>query len=197
MGIARNLPMRSSRSVQGSAVAQRATLRLTRGLSTHVRWLLHSGANSAVITIGAGSGCDWQVHASGVAAHAMSIGFIDGDLWAAAGPDAYVTVGRNPLPEAWTRVPEHTTFQLGAAQLELSSSDLDHEDLSAEGSRVPLTDTKVRDAAAHVFSDGAWSPSLLGARADRKKGFTLVRVAGFLLLMAASYFAWLVLLDNV
>jgi hypothetical protein len=151
---------------------------------------VRSGGGSSITTIGASRSCDWQIHASGVAPHALSIAFMDDVLHAVAGPDAYVTVNGYPLSEAWHKVEALAVIRFGEAQLEVRWDDLCLE-------RVTWPDVQRFRAAPHAPVGDARLPSLLEAGAEPRGRTSLLRLTGLALFAAISYFAWLVILDHV
>lgn len=182
---------------RSSVTMSRAALRLTAGLSRHSKWMLRNGDSSSLTTIGASPRCDWQIQAEGVAQHAMSVGFFDGALYVASGPDTYVTLNGRPLCEVWRKVTQPAVLRFGAAQLELTPDDMRGADADAESERVTFIDAKICGPGMDAFIGGGRLPSLLETGSEAKRGVSLLRLVGCGLLTAVAYLAWLALLDRV
>ena len=186
-------------------------MRLNRGASSQVSWLLRRSANAATVTIGADPCCDWQVRAPGVPGHALSVALFDGGLFVASGPEAQVTMQGQPLPEVWKRVDEPLSVAFGAAQLEVAW-ELAEEELSMSSERErPTYPDGWQEPGERASGRGArssWvdrlsrsslldSPSVLGRSAESRKSVQLLRYAGLVLFTALVYRAWLLLLDRI
>lgn len=198
-------------SAQRSTAMERATLRLTRGVSKHAVWLLCNGCGSSLITIGASASSDWQILAPRMAGHAMSIGFIDGVLYACSGSGARVTVNGRPLPETLEKISAPGVLAFGTAELMLTSEATTAVVQSGlERERVTWPDTPAWDPPARRASSGfeasserAWrrsqmdAPSVLGREAEPQSQVGSLQHIAFATLVAASYFAWLYLLDHL
>jgi hypothetical protein len=195
-----------------STTVHHATLRLTRGLSMHEALRLPSGHGSSVITIGASPASDWQIHAPGVAGHAMSIGVVGGEVCAVSGADALVLVNGRLLAETWQTLTAPAVFALGAAELELTRDSAPHPSClhpahdSAMSSDPPSWQAAALLCGAAAPSCGAdlgrcsshmHGPSVLGQEAEPRCRTDLLHGIAFGMLTAASYLAWLYLLDRV
>lgn len=204
------MPTQTTRSHE--APAPRAVLmRLTRGASSQVSWLLRRSANAATVTIGADPSCDWQVRAPGVPRHALSVALFDGGLFIASGPEAQVMLEGEPLPEVWRRVDRPLAIALGAAQIEVAWEPPEEElSMSSERERQTFPDgwdqtgerargQGARSSWVDRLSRSSWldSPSVLGRTAESRKRTQLLRYAGLVLFTALVYRAWLLLLDRM
>lgn len=186
-------------------------MRLTRGASSQVSWLLRRAANAATVTIGSDPNCDWQVRAPGVPRHALSVALFDGGLFVAAGPNFEVMLEGQPLPEVWRRVERPLSIAFGDAQLEIAWEPAEAElSMSSERERPTFPDGW-EEPAGRAKGQGArssWvdrlsrsslldSPSVLGRVAESRKSTQLLRYAGLVLFTALVYRAWLLLLDRI
>jgi hypothetical protein len=187
-------------------------LRLARGTSTHVTWLLRSAPSAATVTIGSDASCDWQIHAHGVPRHALSVALFDGGLFVASGPTAKVSLAGEPLPEVWRRVDRTQSIAIGEAQLELVwQVPVEELSMSTERDRPTFPDDVCGEFAAPESAHAArtsWverlshsslldTPSLLGRVAESRGSSQLLRYAGLVLFTALAYRAWLLLLDRI
>jgi hypothetical protein len=183
------------RQAEDSVSMQLATLHLKRGLSAQVDWILPSAGGPSITTIGASRICDWQIHASGVASHALSIAVVDGALHAAAAPDACVMLNGCPLSETWHQVNGPAVIRFGEAQLDLHWG---NQGLSAkETEQVAWPDAESQRTARQSLIGDARLPSLLETGAKPSSSASMLRIAGIALFAALSYFAWLVILDHM
>ncbi len=204
--------MSTQKMRSNEAPAPRTVLmRLTRGASSHVSWLLRRSANAATVTIGADPCCDWQVRAPGVPGHALSVALFDGGLFVASGPEAQAVLEGEPLPEIWKRVNQPLSIAFGAAQIEIAW-ELPEEELSMSSERERPTfpdgwgqpEERARGQGARSSWVDRWSrsslldsPSVLGRSAESRKSAQLLRYAGLVLFTALVYRAWLLLLDRI
>jgi hypothetical protein len=205
--------MQTKRSTQSSA-PRTVLLRLAHGVSTHVTWLLRSSPSAATVTIGADASCDWQIHASGVPGHALSVALFDGGLFVASGPKAQVRLAGELLPEVWQRIDRTLRIELGAAEIELVwEPQAEGEPTSSERDRPTFPDGFASggelDAAQRTYAArSSWverfsrpslidTPSLLGRVAETRTSTQLLRYAGLVLFTAIAYRAWLILLDRI
>jgi hypothetical protein len=190
---------------------ERATLRLTRGVSRHVGWLLSNGCGSSLITVGASPSSDWQILAPGVPGHAMSIGFVDGALCACSGHGARVSVNGRLLPEALQRIDGPVVFAVGNAEFTLARDDAMAAGYGEpERGRETWPDPPARSSLAHRWSgdrapsgsEGAWRashvdlPSVLGREAGTHGQVGPLQSIASFTFVAVSYLAWLYLLDH-
>lgn len=203
------MPTQATRSAELST-PRMVLMRLTRGASSQVSWLLRRSASAATVTIGADASCDWQVKAPGVPGHALSAALFDGGLFVASGPGATVMLEGEPLPEVWKRVERPLSISLGEAQIEIAWDPAEEElSLSSERERPTLPDAdepgaRTRGQGARTswvdrFSRSSWidSPSVLGRTAETRKSTQVLRYAGLVLFTALVYRAWLLLLDRI
>jgi hypothetical protein len=205
------MPTQTTRSTK-APTPRTVLMRLTRGASSHVSWLLRSSANAPTVTVGSDPSCDWQVRAPGVPGHALSVALFDGGLFVASGPEAEVVIEGERLPEVWKRVEHPVEVALGAAQVEIAW-ELPPEELSmsSERERPTFPDAWPGDPGERARGQGArssWvdrfsrpsffdSPSVLGRAAQSRKSTQLLRYAGLVLFTALVYRAWLLLLDRI
>jgi hypothetical protein len=206
--------MMRKRSTESSA-PRTVLLRLSRGVSTHVTWLLRSSPSAATVTLGSDASCDWQVHARDVPGHALSVALFDGGLYVASGPRALVLLDGEPLPEVWQRVDHELSIEIGEARLELvweqasdsvdGSSERDRPTFPDMVGPAVLVDSDAeRSAPARAswvgrVSRTSWldSPTLLGRVAETRSSAQLLRYALLILFTALAYRAWLLLLDRI
>jgi hypothetical protein len=204
------MPTQTTRSTE-APTPRTVLMRLTRGASSHVSWLLRSSANAPTVTVGADPSCDWQVRAPGVPGHALSVALFDGGLFVASGPDANVLLEGERLPEVWQRVDHPLSIALGAAQVEIAWEMSPEElSMSSERERPTFPDGwpgHSRERAGVQGARSSWvdrfsrssldSPSVLGRTAESRKSAQLLRYASLVLFTALVYRAWLLLLDRM
>lgn len=196
--------------VAHSTSAVRASLCLARGLSTRTTWILRSIQATRVLTIGASASCDWQVHAPGVAEHALSVAFIDGALYVASGPNAVVTLDGEPLFEAWRALRGPALLKLGAAEIEVVCHDeQSDEESTSERERVTLPPEAWARGGVSLGQGTTGEqrlsrtplvdiPTLLGATVGSQlQHGQMWRAISFVLFTGVAYHAWLVLLDHL
>jgi hypothetical protein len=210
---AEELEMPATRHARTSA-PRSVRLHLSRGVSTHVTWLLRSAPSATTVTIGSSPSCDWQITARGVAPHALSVALFDGGLFVASGPGAVALLDGEALPEVWKRVEDASRIDFGVAQVELhwERDDAPREFVSerdrptypeglaeAEGMDAGASARTARSSWVDHFSRSSLLeiPSVLGRVADSRKSSLLSRYLWLVLFTALAYRAWLLLLDRI
>lgn len=206
--------------LEHDAAEHLAFLTLTRGVSAWGSWAFDAEDIGSSITVGAGSGCDWQIASPGVTPLTL---LFTGDslLSRCARPDDRVRLNGVPLKTSWVPLHDGDRIDLGAASIGVrmtptaqrtksrsrgergrrsprSKGDENKGDEKGGFGRVKRQSSQGGSALALIPQPKLKLDATLFDRGPEHKGVSparLRRYAALGLLMALAYAGWLVLLD--
>jgi hypothetical protein len=108
---------KKKREAIAAPVAAAASLRLSRGESSQITWILEDVPGGTSISIGAAPSCDWQVRAECVPPHAVSVLLLSGNLFVRSTCEGDVLLDGSPLGDNWITVRSGARLDIGQAQV--------------------------------------------------------------------------------